>query len=317
MIGAKIGWMRILLANPRGFCAGVRMAIDCVERVLALHGAPVHVFHEIVHNRHVVEDFQRRGVVFINDLNEAPRGAVVVYSAHGISPEVRRLAASRKLIEIDATCPLVTKVHLEVLRFAKMGCRVIFVGHKNHDEAVGTVGEAPDCIHIVENEADVAMLDIPPDAKVAYVTQTTLSVADCRRTVEALKSRWPGILSSGKGDICYATTNRQSAVSELSAEADLVLVVGSRNSSNSRRLVETAKSAGKPAHLIDDQGDLDMAWFAGVKTVLVTAGASAPDHLIVDLLERLKREFSGVVEERTLALEDVSFEPPKSLQRLM
>ena len=308
--------MRILLANPRGFCAGVRMAIDCVERVLAIHGPPIHVFHEIVHNRHVVEDFQSRGVVFINNLNEAPQGAVVVYSAHGISPAIRQQAAMRKLIEIDATCPLVTKVHLEVLRFAKMGCRVIFVGHKNHDEAVGTVGEAPNSIHIVENESDVAALDIPEDAKVAFVTQTTLSVADCRKTVEALKTRWPGILSSSKGDICYATTNRQLAVSELSNEADLVLVVGSKNSSNSKRLVETAKLNGKKGFLIDDESDLDLSWFEGVNTVLVTAGASAPDHLITNLLERLKRQFNGVVEEKTLALEDVSFEPPKSLKKL-
>jgi 4-hydroxy-3-methylbut-2-enyl diphosphate reductase len=308
--------MRILLANPRGFCAGVNMAIECVNRVLATVGPPVYVFHEIVHNQHVVRDFQSRGVMFVNAIAEVPVGGVVVYSAHGIAPEVRRQAAERRLVEVDATCPLVTKVHLEVLRFAREGYTIIFVGHRNHDEAVGTVGEAPGHIHVVEGPEEVARLDVPDDAKVAYVTQTTLSVADCARTVAALKQRWPGIKGPPREDICYATTNRQAAVSTWTPEVDLVLVVGSTNSSNSRRLVETARAAGKPAYLIDDDTQLDPAWFAGVSSVLVTAGASAPEHLVQGLVERLGRDFGGTVEQRTLVEEDMAFEMPRSLRRL-
>src|SRR5437763_10877353 len=280
--------MKILLANPRGFCAGVNMAIDCVNQVLELKGSPIYVFHEIVHNKHVVQDFEQRGVTFVNHIDEVPAGGVVVYSAHGISPEVRRHSRQRRLVEVDATCPLVTKVHLEVLRFAKEGYTIIFIGHKNHDEAIGTVGEAPDAMIVVESPDEVERLEIPADRKLAYVTQTTLSIYDANRIIEALKRKFPNIISPPKEDICYATTNRQNAVSVLSPEVDLVLVVGSKNSSNSRRLVETAESHGIQGYLIDDAAEVDAQWLEGKKSVLVTAGASAPDHLVNGLVDKLK-----------------------------
>jgi 4-hydroxy-3-methylbut-2-enyl diphosphate reductase len=308
--------MNIILANPRGFCAGVNMAIECVDQVLALKGAPVYVYHEIVHNRHVVEGFRHRGVVFVDDVNEVPHGSVVVYSAHGISPAVRAVAKERKLIEVDATCPLVTKVHMEVLRYARDGYTILFVGHRNHDEAVGTVGEAPDRIIVVESAEEVQKLKLPDGSKVAFVTQTTLSLFDAQIVVDALKRRFPGIRHPAKDDICYATTNRQKAVTVLSHEADLVLVIGSRNSSNSLRLVETARAAGKQAHLIDDETELDTSWFTGMETVLVTAGASAPEHLVNGLVERLQRQFGGTVETRTLVEENLSFDLPKSAKSL-
>lgn len=308
--------MKILLANPRGFCAGVNMAIDCVDQVLRLKGPPVYVFHEIVHNRHVVEDFQSRGVTFVSDIAEIPEGALVVYSAHGISPEVRRQARARRLVEVDATCPLVTKVHLEVLRFAREGYHIIFIGHRDHDEAVGTVGEAPHAITVVENADDVDKLPFAASAKLAYVTQTTLSVWDAERIIAALKARYPAIKAPPKEDICYATTNRQAAVTQWSPEVDVVLVVGSRNSSNSRRLVETAEARGRPAYLIDNEHELKREWFEGKSAVLVTAGASAPEHLVQGVIARLQRDFGGQVEIRTLVQEDVSFEAPRSLRSL-
>ena len=310
------GDMKIILANPRGFCAGVNMAIDCVDKVLKLKGPPVYVYHEIVHNKHVVQDFQGRGVTFVDSIEEVPPGGVVVYSAHGISPTVRKASKSRKLVEVDATCPLVTKVHMEVLRFVREGYTIIFIGHRDHDEAVGTVGEAPDSIIVVESPEEVEQLPFPPTAKLAFVTQTTLSVSDAMRTISALKAKYPNIKAPPKEDICYATTNRQSAVSDLSPEVDLVLVVGSKNSSNSQRLVETAKLAGRPAYLIDDQSELDPEWVRGREAVLVTAGASAPEHLVAGLVERLQDEFGGETETRTLIEEDVSFELPRSLRSL-
>ncbi len=308
--------MKIILANPRGFCAGVNMAIDCVNQVLELKGSPIYVFHEIVHNKHVVQDFEQRGVTFVNYIEEVPEGGVVVYSAHGISPDVRRQSKDRQLVEVDATCPLVTKVHLEVLRFAKDGYLIIFIGHKNHDEAIGTIGEAPDSMLVVESPEEVEKLNIPADRKLAYVTQTTLSIYDANRIVDALKVKFPHIISPPKEDICYATTNRQNAVSVLSPEVELVLVIGSKNSSNSKRLVETADANGIPGYLIDDAAEMDPAWLKGKQAVLVTAGASAPDHLVNGLIERLKVEFNGVVETRTLVEEDVSFSLPKSLRSL-
>lgn len=308
--------MKVILANPRGFCAGVNMAIECVNRVLELKGPPVHVFHEIVHNRHVVEDFQSRGVSFVDHISEVPEGGVVVYSAHGVSPEVRRQSLGRQLVEIDATCPLVSKVHVEVLRFARQGYRIIFIGHHHHDEAVGTVGEAPDAITIIEGPEEVEKLLFSPHAKLAYVTQTTLSVADAERTVAALKRRWPDIKAPPKDDICYATTNRQNAVSLLSPEVEVVLVIGSRNSSNSKRLVETARQAGRDAYLIDDASELEPAWLTGRGSVLVTAGASAPDRLIDALIDRLVREFGAAVEQRELVREDVSFALPRAIKSL-
>src|SRR5438270_338083 len=313
---SKPNHMNILLANPRGFCAGVNMAIDCVNQVLELKGPPIYVFHEIVHNKHVVEDFERRGVTFVDDIDEVPHGGVVIYSAHGISPAVRSASKDRNLVEVDATCPLVTKVHLEVLRFANEGYKIIFIGHRNHDEAIGTVGEAPDSIVVVESVEDVERLPFPVDAKLAYVTQTTLSIYDANTIVEALKRKYPDIISPPKEDICYATTNRQNAVSVLSPEVDLVLVIGSKNSSNSRRLVETAEANGVPGYLIDRASEIDPKWLDGKHSILVTAGASAPEHLVQGLLQYLQTEFSGKIETRTLTEEDVSFAPPKSLRSL-
>ena len=308
--------MKVILANPRGFCAGVNMAIDVVDEALRLKGPPIYVYHEIVHNRHVVEDFERRGVTFVDDVSDVPPGAVLVYSAHGISPAVRGEAKARRLVEIDATCPLVTKVHLEVLKFAREGYTIIFIGHRNHDEAVGTVGEAPESVVVVEGPEDVAKLNVADPEKVAYVTQTTLSVSDAVRTIAALKARFPNIKAPPKEDICYATTNRQSAVTEMAPDADVVLVIGSRNSSNSQRLVDRAREAGKAAFLIDDESELDPAWLVGAEAIFVTAGASAPERLVQALLDRLRREFGAEVEERTLVEEDVSFAPPKSLRSL-
>jgi 4-hydroxy-3-methylbut-2-en-1-yl diphosphate reductase len=309
--------MKVLLANPRGFCAGVNMAVQCVEEVLELKGPPVYVFHEIVHNRHVVDGLRARGVVFVDTLEEVPAGSVVVYSAHGVSPEVRNRSHDRKLVEVDATCPLVTKVHIEVLRFARQGYTIIFVGHRDHDEAVGTVGEAPNNIVVVESAQDVWELVVPDTTRLAYVTQTTLSVSDAARVVAALRERFPGIKGPPKEDICYATTNRQAAVTQLSSEADLVLVIGSKNSSNSQRLVERAIERGKPAYLIDNDGELQPQWFDDVRCVLVTAGASAPEHLVDALLARLKVEYGGIVETRTLVEEDITFEQPRSLRQLV
>ncbi|MFN4243329.1 MAG: 4-hydroxy-3-methylbut-2-enyl diphosphate reductase [Tepidisphaerales bacterium] len=308
--------MNILLANPRGFCAGVNMAIDVVDEALKRVGPPIYVYHEIVHNRHVVDDFRARGVTFVDDIEQVPEGAVVVFSAHGVSPAVRAAAKRRKLREVDATCPLVTKVHNEVVRFARDGYHIIFIGHRNHDEAVGTVGEAPDAITVVESVDEVDALPFPPDAKLAYVTQTTLSLHDAACIIDALKRKYPGIRPPPKEDICYATTNRQNAVSLYAPETDLVLVVGSQNSSNSKRLVETAQARGVRAYLIDDHRELRPEWFDGVRTVLITAGASAPEHLVQELVQRLQREYGGTVETRTLVEEDVSFAPPKSLRSL-
>ncbi len=308
--------MRVLLANPRGFCAGVNMAIECVDKVLAVKGPPVYVYHEIVHNRHVVDGFHGRGVTFVDNIEQIPEGAVVVYSAHGVSPEVRRAARQRRLLEVDATCPLVTKVHIEVLRYVRDGYTIIFVGHRDHDEAIGTVGEAPGSIIVVESAGDVARLEVPDPGKLAYVTQTTLSVSDAKIVVDALRARFPRIRHPEKDDICYATTNRQMAVTQLVGQAEVVLVIGSRNSSNSQRLVERAAEASRPAYLIDDASELDPKWLAGRGSVLVTAGASAPEYLVEQLLERLVSEFDGVVESHTLVEEDMFFDLPKSARSL-
>lgn len=309
--------MKIILANPRGFCAGVNMAIEVVDRALEVMGPPIYVYHEIVHNMHVVEGFKQRGVVFVDDVDEVPEGATLVYSAHGISPAVRAAARARNLREVDATCPLVTKVHMEVLRYARDGYHIIFIGHKNHDEAIGTVGEAPDRIIVVESPEEVWQVQVPDENKVAFVTQTTLSVSDAYRVINELKKRWPHIRHPQKEDICYATTNRQNAVSEWSPEVDLVLVVGSQNSSNSQRLVDRAREAGKLGYLIDDESYLRPEWFEGVNAVLITAGASAPDHLVQNLIARLQRDFGGgEVETRTLVEENIDFELPKSLRQL-
>jgi len=308
--------MKILLANPRGFCAGVNMAIDVVDETLKRAGPPVYVYHEIVHNKHVVEDFKGRGVFFVNSVDEVPPEAVLVYSAHGVSPQIRAEARSRRLREVDATCPLVTKVHMEVLRFARQGYTIIFIGHEGHDEAVGTLGEAPESIVLVETPEDVEKLHVPDPTRVAYVTQTTLSVYEASRAIDALKKKFPNIKAPPSEDICYATTNRQNAVNEFSADADVVLVVGSKNSSNSLRLVETAKSNGRVAYLIDDASEIDLNWLADVETVLLTAGASAPERLVEGVIARLQDAFGATVESRTLVEEQIHFELPKSVKSL-
>ena len=308
--------MRIILANPRGFCAGVNMAIESLERSLELFGTPLYVYHEIVHNRPVVERFERRGVVFVNDLSEVPDGSHVLYSAHGVSPAVREEARRRNLHAIDATCPLVTKVHLEAARFAQEGYTIILIGHQGHDEVVGTMGEAPGSILLVESVEDVDKLDLPADAKVAYLTQTTLSVDDANVIIAALQRRFPQIVGPNKDDICYATQNRQEAVKELAGEADLVLVFGSRNSSNSQRLQEIAQAQGKPAYLIDGAWELREEWFQGVQTVLVTAGASAPEDVVAEAIRYLQQRYGAVVEERTIREEHVRFPLPRELRLL-
>ncbi len=308
--------MKVILANPRGFCAGVNMAIECVDEVLKKNGPPVYVFHEIVHNRHVVEDFKTRGVVFVENIEEVPAGGLVVYSAHGISPAVRQASQDRRLVEVDATCPLVIKVHNEVLRYARDGYTILFIGHRNHDEAVGTVGEAPNNIIVVESAEEVEQLQLRDESKLAFVTQTTLSVSDAQRVIDAIKKRFPNVRYPIKDDICYATTNRQLAVTQLSRDVEVVLVIGSKNSSNSKRLVERAQEQGVAGYLIDDESEMDSGWLTGKKSVLVTAGASAPEHLVTELLDRLKREFGAQTETRTLVEEDISFELPRSARQL-
>lgn len=309
--------MRILLANPRGFCAGVNMAIDSLDRALELFGTPLYVFHEIVHNRPVVEQFRGRGVIFVDDIHEVPHGACVLFSAHGVAPLIRRVAAERNLNAIDATCPLVTKVHLEAVRFAREGYTILLIGHEGHDEVAGTLGEAPDSIRLVQDEAEVAALDLPADAKVAYLTQTTLSVDDAEIIIAALRKRFPQIVGPSRDDICYATQNRQEAVKALVPEADIVLVLGSQNSSNSLRLAEIAQSYGVPAHLIDGVDEIDDSWFTPQQTVLITAGASAPETVVEQCVEHLRRTFNAVVEDRHIREEHVNFPLPRELRVLV
>lgn len=308
--------MKIILANPRGFCAGVNMAIDSLERALQLFGTPLYVYHEIVHNRHVVERFKKRGVVFVDSIDEIPANSVVLYSAHGVAPAIREASRTRNLNAIDATCPLVTKVHLEAIRFAKEGYTILLIGHEGHDEVLGTIGEAPANIRLVQDTAEVEALDLPADAKVAYLTQTTLSVDDAEVIINALRKRFPNIGGPKKDDICYATQNRQEAVKELVPEVDVVLVLGSQNSSNSLRLAELAKSCGKRAYLIDGVGEIKPGWFTGTETVLVTAGASAPEDVVQECVDYLQRHYRASVETRTVREEDVSFQLPKELRSL-
>lgn len=308
--------MRIILANPRGFCAGVNMAIDSLEKVLELFGPPVYVYHEIVHNRHVVERFKKRGVIFVDHIDEIPQDAVVLYSAHGVAPAIRAASIERNLQAIDATCPLVTKVHLEAIRFAREGYTILLIGHEGHDEVVGTIGEAPDDIRLVQDEQEVMALDLPDDAKVAYLTQTTLSVEDAEVIIVALRKRFPQIVGPKKDDICYATQNRQEAVRDLVPEADIVIVLGSRNSSNSLRLAEIAAGYGKAAYLIDGVKEIKPDWFTDKNTVLVTAGASAPEDVVQECVDYLVRNHGATVETRTVREEDVSFQLPKELRSL-
>jgi 4-hydroxy-3-methylbut-2-enyl diphosphate reductase len=308
--------MKIILANPRGFCAGVNMAIECVDEVLRTRGGPVYVYHEIVHNKHVVEGFQSRDVVFVNHIAEVPQGGLVVYSAHGISPEIRRQARERKLIEVDATCPLVTKVHMEVAKMRREGREIVMIGHEGHPEVEGTMGQTNDGMHLVETVADVERLQVGNPDMLAYVSQTTLSVDDTADVIAALKQKFPSITEPKKGDICYATTNRQQAVKFMAPQVDMVIVVGSPNSSNSNRLREVAEKKGTVAYMVDNAEQIDQAWLQGKNRIGVTAGASAPEILVQAVIDRLKA--CGAKNVRTLdgAEENVTFPMPKGLARV-
>ncbi|MDX1683065.1 MAG: 4-hydroxy-3-methylbut-2-enyl diphosphate reductase [Phycisphaeraceae bacterium] len=308
--------MKIILANPRGFCAGVNMAIECVDRALDVVGSPLYVYHEIVHNRHVVEGFRDRGVVFVDHIDEVPPEQTVIFSAHGVSPEVRNRAKERGCTMIDATCPLVTKVHMEAVRYARQGYNILLIGHAGHDEVEGTVGEAPGAITIVESVDDVKDLPFTEDDPLVYLTQTTLSMDDANVIIEAIRQRYPHVKNPPSEDICYATTNRQLAVREEAGDTDLVLVVGSQNSSNSVRLTEISETTGTPAHLVDDVSEIEYAWFDGVDSVLVTAGASAPEHLVEEIVDELVDKYDGEVTETHVVDEDMHFNLPVSLRVL-
>jgi 4-hydroxy-3-methylbut-2-en-1-yl diphosphate reductase len=294
---------KVVIAKPRGYCAGVEMAVETVERTLQRHGAPVYVFHEIVHNQHVVQDFARRGVRFVQSIDEVPRGAKLVLSAHGVSPAVWQKAKAKQAeIIIDATCPLVDKVHREVRKFAARGYWIILIGHERHDEIVGTSGEAPERIRIVADVADARAVDIPDPDKVIVLTQTTLSVDDTREVIDVLKERFPRMITPAKEDICYATQNRQDAVKQLAGEVELILVIGSRNSENSNQLCKVARAHGTTAYLIDDHHAIDPSWLAGVERVGITSGASAPERLVQETADFFKRQgaeitFLGFAEE--------------------
>jgi 4-hydroxy-3-methylbut-2-enyl diphosphate reductase len=307
--------MDILLANPRGFCAGVERAIEIVERALELHGAPIYVRHEIVHNKYVVEDLRKKGAVFVEELEEVPAGATVIFSAHGVSKGVRADAARRGLKVFDATCPLVTKVHVEVAKMLREGYQIVMIGHRGHPEAEGTMGQAASGMHLVESTDDVAALKVKDPEKLAYVTQTTLSVDDAAVIVGALKSRFPAIRGPKRDDICYATQNRQDAVKFMAPQCDVVIVVGSPNSSNSNRLREVADHMGVEAHMVDSAADLRPEWIAGKKRVGVTAGASAPEVLVNELIERLQELGAASVRPLEGIAEHVVFTLPRELAR--
>ncbi len=306
--------MQIILANPRGFCAGVERAIAIVERAIEKFGAPIYVRHEVVHNKFVCDDLRAKGAVFIDDLADVPTGGTVIFSAHGVSKAVREEAESRGLKVFDATCPLVTKVHLQVARMRKEGREVIMIGHKGHPEVEGTMGQSPDGMYLVETLTDVAHLSVTNPSKLSYVTQTTLSVDDADRIVSALKDRYPEITGPKRDDICYATQNRQDAAKELASEADVVLVVGSQSSSNSRRLREVAANSGAKAYLIDNAEQIDHSWLKDAKRVGLTAGASAPEILVTSAVSRLREEYAGAVINQPGIEENVAFALPKELQ---
>jgi 4-hydroxy-3-methylbut-2-enyl diphosphate reductase len=308
--------MKILLASPRGFCAGVNMAVQSLELALKHFGAPVYVYHEIVHNQYVVKSFQSKGAVFVDSLDEIPPKSTVLFSAHGVAPAIRKLAQERQLHAIDATCPLVTKVHLEAIKFAKENYTIVLIGHEGHDEVIGTMGEAPEAIVLVESTEDVNRLEYSPDTKLAYLTQTTLSVDDANRIIEGLKTRFPWIVGPPKEDICYATQNRQEAVRVIASDATKVIVLGSQNSSNSQRLRELAQEQGRKAFLIDGPEDLSLEWFDDSDIVLVTAGASAPEEVISRTLEWLQGNFNAELELREVRKEEVHFPLPRALRVL-
>jgi 4-hydroxy-3-methylbut-2-en-1-yl diphosphate reductase len=303
----------VLLAKPRGFCAGVDRAIAIVERALEQHGAPIYVRHEIVHNKFVVEDLRAKGAVFVEELSEVPAGATVIFSAHGVALDVRREADQRGLKVFDATCPLVTKVHVEVLRMREQGREVVMIGHEGHPEAEGTLGQSPTGMYLVESEEDVARLQVSDPARLAYVTQTTLSIDDCARIVAALKARFPQIVGPKRVDICYATQNRQDAVKFMAPQCDVVIVVGSPNSSNSNRLREVARNLGRAAYLVDSAAELKAEWIAGARRIGVTAGASAPEVLVHEVVQRLQDLGAHRVHELGGIDEHVTFPLPKGI----
>jgi 4-hydroxy-3-methylbut-2-en-1-yl diphosphate reductase len=306
---------RVLLASPRGYCAGVERAVDTVERALDLYGAPVYVRKQIVHNSHVVRELEERGAVFVDSVDDVPVGATVVFSAHGVSPAVRAAADARGLVSIDATCPLVTKVHTQARRYAQAGYTVVLIGHAGHEEVEGTTGEAPEAIVLVESIADAERIDLPDDSRVAYITQTTLSVDETREIVDVLRRRFPQLMGPAREDICYATSNRQWAVKELLAEVSLLLVVGSHNSSNSVRLVEVARAAGVPAYLVDDVAEIEDAWLDGADVVGVTSGASAPERLVTEVCDWFRSRGVDDIAEYRSVYEDVAFKLPVELRR--
>ncbi len=306
---------KIILLRPRGFCAGVVRAIDVVKIALDLYGAPIYVRKEIVHNRHVVDQLRQAGAIFVEELTEVPLGARVIFSAHGVSPAVRHEAKERKLEVIDATCPLVTKVHLEAVKFARKGFTIILIGHKDHDEVTGTLGEAPESTILVSTPEDVDKLEIGDPSKMSYITQTTLSLDETQDVVARLKERFPQIMGPAAQDICYATENRQLAVKAVAPLCQMLLVVGSQNSSNSRRLVEVCGKAGIPAYLVDDSSEVKAEWIQGIETIAVTAGASAPENLVQELIESLRQFGFNSVEEVEIKEEDVRFNLPSNLER--
>jgi 4-hydroxy-3-methylbut-2-en-1-yl diphosphate reductase len=306
---------RVLLAAPRGYCAGVDRAVETVEKALELHGPPVYVRKEIVHNKHVVEELAKRGAIFVEEESEVPEGELVVFSAHGVSPAVHENAATRNLRTIDATCPLVTKVHVSARKFAEQGYSIILIGHAGHEEVEGTTGEASDAITLVETIEDVDGLEVEDPDHVAFITQTTLSVDETAGIIARLRERFPKIVSSKVDDICYATTNRQIAVKQLAREADLVLVIGSTNSSNSNRLVEVARADGVPAYLIDDETEIDPSWLDGVRVVGVTSGASAPESLVSRVCDWFHALGVERIEPYRMVEEDVTFRLPIELRR--
>lgn len=306
---------KLLLASPRGYCAGVDRAVQTVERALDFHGAPVYVRKEIVHNKHVVEQLRSRGAIFVDDESEVPEGSTVVFSAHGVAPSVHENSAKRGLQTIDATCPLVTKVHREAVRFAADDYTIVLIGHAGHEEVEGTMGEAPDHIVLVETEADVDTLEIENTEKIAYISQTTLSVDETRAIIARLREKFPSITGPRTDDICYATTNRQLAVKQLARACDLVLVIGSQNSSNSRRLVDVTRDLGTDSHLIDHEGQVDEAWLEGKRVVGITSGASAPEELVQRLVEFFRARGTESVEELEVVKEDVRFMLPKPIRQ--
>ena len=308
--------MKIILAAPRGFCAGVNMAIQSLDLTLQKFGPPVYVYHEIVHNQFVVNEFKGKGAVFVNEIDEIPDGSTVLFSAHGVAPEIRNAAKSKNLHAFDATCPLVTKVHLEAIKYAKEGYTILLIGHEGHDEVIGTMGEAPEAIILVEDEDAVQNLSIPDYAKLAYLTQTTLSVDDANRIIDQLRKRFPDIESPPKEDICYATQNRQEAVRKLSEGVDAVIILGSQNSSNSQRLRELGAENGTPAYLADGPQDLDPRCFDKRQTILISAGASAPESVVQATIQWLEDNFDGEVEERSVRKESVRFPLPKALRSI-